>query len=410
MDDLLFLTHRLPYPPNKGDKIRSWQLLQFLSRRYRVHLATFVDEKDDWRYVPHVQAQCASAHISHLDPRMARVRSLLALARNEPLSLRYYRDGAMQEWVHRTVAQRGIARMVAFSSPMAQYLSTYTAAQRVVDFCDVDSDKWRQYAEKKPWPASALYRYEASRLLRWERKAALNCDAALFVSRAEVELFSRLAPEASGRCYTVCNGVDTAYFSPKRSYDNPYPPGMLPIVFCGAMDYWPNVDAVSWFARQILPGALANHPNLGLWIVGARPTAQVKALAALPGVVVTGAVPDVRPYVSHAVLSVAPLRVARGIQNKVLEAMAMAKPVLLTPQALEGIDAESGLEVLLARSAEEFSGVLHAALDLPPASLAAIGRAARRRAETNYGWQARLSNLQELLEDPWKASRMGGGA
>jgi sugar transferase (PEP-CTERM/EpsH1 system associated) len=413
MDDLLLLLPRLPFPPNKGDKIRTWQLLLFLARRYRVHLGAFIDDKADIRHIPQVEASCTSAHFVRLRPGPAHMRCMGAVLRNESLSLHYYRRSAMREWVRSTVSEHGIARMVAFSSPMGQYLMDFPAARRVVDFCDVDSDKWRQFSERRRWPASAMYRYEAARLLRYEQKMAMACDAALFISKAEVNLFRRLAPQAAGRTHVLCSGVDTAFLSPKRAYDKPYPDGMLPLVFCGAMDYWPNADAATWFARQILPGVRSKHPQATFWIVGARPTPQVRALAALPGVAVTGAVPDVRPYIAHAAISVAPMRVARGVQTKVLEAMAMAKPVILTPPALEGIDAESGMELLLAHSAEEFTGMLRAALELPPASLAAIGRAARRRAEMSYGWQARLSGLEELLEDQWKndgTARTWGGA
>ncbi len=399
MEDLLLLVHRMPYPPNKGDKIRSWHLLRHLAQRYRVHLATFVDDPDDWQHVPAVQALCASSHFAPLSPRAARVRSLGALLRNRSLSYDYYRNAGLQGWVNQAMQQHGIGRIVVFSSPMAQYAEAWPQARRVIDFCDVDSDKWRQYAERKPWPASVLFGYEASRLLRYERQVAASFDASLFVSAPEAELFRRLAPESAARTGAFSNGVDTAFFAP-GDYANPYAPGEKALVFCGAMDYWPNIDAVQWFAAEVLPALRARDPAVRFVIVGARPSPDVQALAAQPGITVTGTVPDVRAYVAHAALSVAPLRIARGIQNKVLEAMAMGKAVLVTPQALEGIDAEAGRELLLAEPAAQWIAAAAQALAGPPAAREALGRAARARVVADYSWDARLAPLDRMIETP----------
>jgi sugar transferase (PEP-CTERM/EpsH1 system associated) len=399
VEDLLLLVHRIPYPPNKGDKIRSWHLLRYLATRYRVHLATFVDDPADWQYVTHVRKLCASSHFAPLNPRRARLRSLRALLANRALSLDYYSDRSTRTWVRRTMRDAGVERIVVFSSPMAQYMHGVPEARRIVDFCDVDSEKWRAYADKKSWPASLLYGYEADRLLRYERKVAADSDAALFVSAPEAELFRNLAPESAARIGWFGNGVDTAYFSPDADYANPYAAGENALVFCGAMDYWPNVDAVQWFARDVLPLVRSRVPQASFVIVGARPAPEVQALASLPGVSVTGTVPDVRPYVAHAALSVAPLRVARGIQNKVLEAMSMAKAVVVSPQALEGIDAAAGSEVLLAEHAADVADTIVNAL-ADSALRDALGRAARARVEASYGWDARLAPLDALLEAP----------
>jgi len=397
VEDLLLLVHRMPYPPNKGDKIRSWHLLKHLAQRYRVHLATFVDDRDDWQHVPAVQAVCASSHFEPLAPRAARVRSLGAVLRNRSLSYDYYRNAKLQSWVDNTMRQHAISRIVVFSSPMGQYAESWPQARRVIDFCDVDSDKWRQYAERKPWPASLVFGYEASRLLRYERRIAASFDASLFVSAPEAELFKTLAPESAARTGWFSNGVDTAFFAP-GDFADPYAPGEKALVFCGAMDYWPNIDAVQWFAAEVLPALRARDPAVRFVIVGARPTAEVQALASQPGITVTGTVPDVRAYVAHAALSVAPLRVARGIQNKVLEAMAMARPVLVTPQALEGIEAEVGSELLLAEDAPQWIDAASKALAGPPAVLEALGQAARERVLSAYSWYARLAPLDRMIE------------
>jgi sugar transferase (PEP-CTERM/EpsH1 system associated) len=394
-EDLLLLVHRIPYPPNKGDKIRSYHLLKHLSQRYRVHLATFVDDPDDWQHVPFVEKMCATSHFAGLNPLVSRVRSLGALVKGRSLSLDYYRDAGLQRWVDQTVAAHAIDRVLVFSSAMAQYADKYPQARRIVDFCDVDSDKWRQYAEKKAWPMSWLYRHEARQLLSYERRVAREYDASLFVSAPEADLFRQLAPECGSKIGFFNNGVDTDYFSPDLGHASPFAPGERAVVFTGAMDYWPNVDAVQWFAASIFPQLRARFADLRFYIVGARPAPAVQALAQQDGIVVTGTVPDVRPYIAHAQVAVAPLRIARGIQNKVLEAMAMATPVVVTPQALEGIDAEPGTELVLAEDENDFVEAVSALLYVPGHG---IGKAARAKVERNYSWPSNLACIGERLE------------
>ena len=389
------LVHRIPYPPNKGDKIRSYHLLKHLSERYRVHLATFVDDADDWRHVSRVQALCFQSYFAPLRPFTARLRSLAALLTGRSLSLGYYRSREMRAWVDDVVQKHGIKRIVVFSSAMAQYAPPSAGARRIVDFVDVDSDKWRQYAATKRWPISWLYCHEARQLLAYERRIARECDAALFVSKPEADLFRSLAPESARRIGYVNNGVDTDYFSPQHAYQCPYSADQLAVVFTGAMDYWPNIDAVQWFATEIFPAVLKAHPAARFYIVGARPSDAVLALARQEAVVVTGTVSDVRPYLAYAALAVAPLRVARGIQNKVLEAMAMARTVVVSPQALEGIDATAGCDLLLADGAQQFCEIVKAALSAPDSQR---GLVARATVKASYSWPTNLASIDRLLE------------
>jgi len=394
MDELLLLVHRIPYPPNKGDKIRSYHLLRHLSRNFRVHLGAFVDAPEDWAHARSLASMVSGGlKLLPLSPRRARLRSIHGLLSGEPLTLPYYRDAALQDWVNQMIADRPIRHAVVYSSAMAQYLAAYPELHRVIDFVDVDSDKWGQYAERKPWPLNWVYRREARTLLAWERRIAGSFDASTFVSPAEAELFLQLAPECAGRVSHYSNGVDMEYFSPVSGYDNPYPPAARVLVFTGAMDYWANVDAVAWFAHEIFPAIHAQFPDARFYIVGSRPTAEVQALAG-DAVIVTGSVPDIRPYLAHAQLAVAPLRIARGIQNKVLEAMSMAKAVIVSPQALEGIDAAPGSEVLLAPDAAAFVAHIAAQLAQPDETL---GQAARRRVEQSYSWESSLQRMDQLL-------------
>ncbi len=395
MPDLLLLTHRIPYPPNKGDKLRSYHLLKFLSARYRVHLGCFIDDRADVKHIGKVKSFCYETCFIEQSRPLTRLLSLRGLLTGEALSLPYYRDGRMREWVSYLLRTRKVEAALAFSSPMAQYLGACHGMQRVIDFVDVDSEKWRQYGATARWPWSMIYRREAARLLTYERATALSSDHATFVSDAEAILFQRLAPESHARIASFNNGVDADYFSPHIVHRNPYGAHLRVIVFTGAMDYWPNIDAATWFAREVFAPLHAQTPSLRFYVVGQHPSAQVSALERIAGVVVTGSVPDVRPYLAHAALAVAPLRLARGIQNKVLEAMSMQKTVVCSPQALEGIDALVGSEVLVASESADFQHQIRHLLDTGIDST--VGMAARARVLQSYNWQRNLARVAALL-------------
>jgi len=395
MEDLLYLTHRIPYPPNKGDKIRSFHLLRHLSQKYRVHLGTFVDDEADWQHVDATKAFCGESYFTRLNPSIARLHSLSGLLTGKPLTLPYYSNSGLQHWVDDLLAKHPVRRILVFSSAMAQYVRQAEGKRRVIDFVDIDSDKWNQYANSKHWPLSWLYRREGKLMLRYEREIAQEFDASLFVSREEAGLFRKLAPESAPKTDFFSNGVDADHFSPEREYLNPYQEGEQALVFTGAMDYWPNVDAVRWFAEDIFPAVHAAQPQARFYIVGSRPSAAVRELARLPGITVTGTVADIRPYLAHALLAVAPLRIARGLQNKVLEAMAMAKTVVASHQAAEGIQAKQGIELQIATDPEEFGRKI--LMLLGDKACQDIGKAARARILEDYDWDSSLAKLDTLL-------------
>lgn len=395
MDDLLFLAHRIPWPPNKGDKIRSYHLLRYLAARYRVHVGTFIDDPADEEWVGDLRSVCASVYVARLHPRTARIKALSGLISGEALTLPYYRHRGLARWVADTVSRHEVSRAVVFSSAMAQYVEGFPSLRSVIDLVDVDSDKWRQYAEQKRWPWTWLYGREAARLHAFERKAVDGAAAALLVSPEEVALFNRLAPGYASRVHAVCNGVDSAFFDPGQAFSNPYPDECVPLVFTGAMDYWPNEDAVQWFVQDVFPAIRSAIPHAAFYIVGNRPSEAVRRLEQHDGVIVTGFVDDVRPYLAHARAVVAPLRVARGVQNKVLEAMAMARPVLLTPAAMEGIDADPQREVLLCEAVDAFPERLQEVLAGQHNS---IGRQARQRVLADFSWESNLAGVGALLE------------
>jgi len=408
MEPLLYLVHRIPYPPNKGDKIRSYHLLRFLAQRYRVFLGTFVDDEADLQHLVTVQSLCAAVNAVPLNPTAARLRSLTGVLNGEALTLPYYRDRALRRWVRETVAANAIRKIVVFSSAMAQYVDGIEGAHVVADFCDVDSDKWQQYARRRAWPASMIYGREARRLLDFERGVVAQMAACVFVTPAEVDLFASLAPECAARLHAIGNGVDTEYFAPNAGVDSPYSVAEEPIVFTGAMDYWPNIDAVSWFAREVMPLVRQRQPRARFYVVGMNPAPTVTALAADEAIVVTGTVADVRPYLQHARVAVAPMRVARGVQNKAFEAMAMARPLVASSAVAQGIVAAPGVEFEIAADAREFAQKVLALMD--DAMGNAMGQQARRRIVADYNWDARLGMFADLLNSPPTAPRATRGA
>jgi polysaccharide biosynthesis protein PslH len=395
MESLLFLAHRLPYPPNKGDKVRSYHFLRHLAERYRVFLGTFIDDPVDWQHLDAVRSFCADVRVERLAPRSKRVTSVTGLLTGEALSLPYFRSRALHAWVEDVARREGIRRAFAYSSPMAQYILDLPKMRRIVDFVDVDSAKWREYAQRRRWPVSTIYQREASRLLAYEREVAARADASLFVTDEEAELFRRESGDRSGRIVAIHNGVDSDHFSPSAELASPFAPDERAVVFTGAMDYWPNIDAVVWFAREVLPEIRRRDPAVRFYVVGMNPDASVRALASNE-VAVTGRVADVRPYLRHASVVVAPLRVARGIQNKVLEAMAMAKAVVATPAAARGLRVQAGTELEVAPDEKEFIAKVLGLME--PTRAEGMGRLARSRVLDDYTWAAGLKQLDELIE------------
>lgn len=401
MPSLLFLTQRIPYPPVKGEKIRAWHILRHLCRSYDVHLGCLIDDPHDAEYVPLLRDLCADAHFATLDRRRAKLTCLAGLLTGEPLSATFYRNRGLAGWVRRVITEVRPEVVFVLSSNMAPYILDRRGQERVriVDLVDVDSAKWRAYAETGRGPMRLVHAREARRMEALEARVGRECDWSTLVSAEEAALFTRLVPDCAAKVRAISNGVDSDYFDPAQTFAPPYPPDGPLYVFTGAMDYPPNIDAVVWFAETVLPLIRLRRPDARFAVVGSNPSPAVQALAGSPGVCVTGRVPDVRPYLAQAAAAVAPMRIARGIQNKVLEAMAMARPVVTTPDGLEGIGAVAGIEVLVAADAAGFAaGCLQAAT--PEA--ASIGRAARARVLADYVWAERLRGFDALLGAPAK--------
>ena len=393
---LLFLTQRIPYPPIKGEKIRPLQILRHLRQSYDVHLGCLVDDPADQEHVPTVAALCVTSYFASLDRRRAKITCLRGLLTGDPLSVTFFHDRGLQDWVRTTMRETKPDVVFICSSNMAAYVlgDPYRARVQLCDLADVDSEKWRVYA-KSGNPAMRLVHHREWRLTaKLEARIAQECDWSTFVSAEEAALFAALVPEWSARIRAVVSGVDAAYFDPSLHHEAVFDTGRPNYVFTGTMDYPPNIDAVQWFAHNVLPIIRQQQPRAQFHVVGSSPAPSVAKLAEIDGVFVTGRVPDVRPYLAHATAGVAPMRIARGIQNKVLEAMAMARPVVVTPDALEGIDAVANDELLIASGEDEFAS---ACLKTLTPEAVSMGEAARRRVLADYVWAQRLRGFDQLL-------------
>ncbi|MEE9355078.1 MAG: TIGR03087 family PEP-CTERM/XrtA system glycosyltransferase [Methylococcaceae bacterium] len=395
MEDLLFIVHRIPYPPNKGDKIRSFHFLKALTKHFRIYLGSFVDDREDWQYANELKKLCEEVFLLDLNPLQAKISSIEGFFTGQALSLPYYKNKQFQSWIDNTVRQKKIKKALIFSSVMAQFIRSEHNLELVSDFVDVDSDKWAQYAQKKKWLARFVYQRESKKLLKFERNVAKISKSITFVSENEAELFKNLAPESISKITFVNNGVDLDYFLPASKYEFPYIHDEFVITFTGAMDYWANCEAVIWLANDIFPKILNANPLSRFYIVGSQPTKAVLALSEKEGIIVTGRVDDIRPYIAHANLIVAPLRIARGIQNKVLEAMAMEKPVVVTPAAIEGIPISGQEDVIVAEQPDEFAK--NVIKFMSGSNSPKISKANRAFIIDKFGWEACTDKLLTLI-------------
>ena len=400
MTDLIYLCHRMPWPPVKGEKIRSWHVLRHLARHFRVHVGTLADAPGDMAHVAHLETVAAGVGAFEVRRPVQMARALVRARPGRPLQPDFCRSPGLARWVDLTVARVRPAGIFISTVAMAPYALGRPGVRLWLDAVDIDSEKWAAYGRESAWPMRLMWGREGRNLLAYERRAAAGCEAIFFVSEPEARRFVELAPECAARVDYAENGVDLRRFNPSHRFASPFGPAGPALVFTGHMGYRPNVEAVAWFAGEVLPLVRALVPGAEFWIVGADPSPAVRALGGLLGVHVTGTVEDTRPYLAHADAVVCPLRIARGIQNKVLEAMAMGRKVIASPGAFEGVRAAAGRDLLVAGDADAFSAAVLAVLAGKHADMGARARAAM---EARYDWEATLSRM-----DPWLAPGVGG--
>lgn len=392
--NILYVAHRIPYPPNKGDKIRSFHQICHLSKEHTVHLACLADEKEDVQYVRELERCCASVEVVYRRHIVTKLLAASALFTNKPLSIVSFYSRKLHEKITRKIATEHFDAILVFSSAMAEYVRQVKHVPKMIDFVDVDSEKWRLYADYRPFPLSWIYRMEARRLSDYERDVANSFNHSIFISQKEADFL--LGQIGARSISVVSNGVDLQYFRPCPDREEA---GLMgEIVFVGMMDYFPNVDAVQYFCRDILPRIRASIPEVRFSIVGRNPTAAVKKLAHEPNITVTGTVDDVRPYLARAAVAVAPFRIARGVQNKVLEAMAMGVPVVGTSLAFQGLKVGQKDGIRQVDDPEQFAQAVVALLKDRQEQRTCM-RKVRQYVERHHRWDDQGTLLNRLITE-----------
>jgi len=398
--NILYIAQRVPYPPDRGDKLAAYHAIRYLARKHAVTVAALADSAEELGHARSLEATGVTVEVARRGRFAARWSALSALVTGEPLSVSYYRSRELGRRIAECRRRTSFDVVVTFSSSMGPYVTTDWSVPLIADFLDMDSRKWALYAAASRWPLSWVYATEARRLLEHERWLVRRAQCTLVRTEAELEDCRRLIPD--GRFRVLANGVDFEYFS----HDGPRVPSRR-IVFTGVMDYFPNVQAVTFFCDRIFPLVRSAVPDATFAIVGSRPSRIVRALAERPGVMVTGRVPDVRPYLRQAAVAVAPLLIARGVQNKALEAMAMATPVVATNAVLRGVGAREGEGFLVGDTPDTFAGKVVRILRDPTLAVE-LGRRGRRFVEAHCVWEAHLAGLEAILEEAivaWRERR-----
>jgi polysaccharide biosynthesis protein PslH len=390
---LLLLTHRVPYPPNRGDRIRAYHLLKFLSTRHEVSLACLADELFD---------STTESELRRLTERLAIIpqsaagkwfQAALAFTRGRTATSGLFASARLTKTIRQWTAKEKFDAVIAYCSSMAPYafLPELSGTPKLVDLVDADSQKWLDYANQAQAVKRVLYGIEGRRLRAFENRLTQESSAIALVSEAEAELFRTICP--NDRTHAILNGVDLEYFQSEESSEQIRP---FSCVFVGALDYGANIDALEWFCSAVWPEVKRLEPQASLELVGRCPTRSIQKLVELPGVSIAANVPDVRPYLRRASLAIAPLRIARGIQNKVLEAMSMGKAVVATAGAAAGLNFEAGVHFVQADTPQEWIAALQR-LWASESERSRLGRAGRKYVETYHSWDSTLEPWESLL-------------
>ena len=400
--NILFLAHRIPYPADKGDKIRSFNEIKYLSKNHDIYLGTILDQESDKSYIVELEKYCKEIYAVHFDKKLKLLKNLFT---DKPFSISNFYDISLQDYVNATLREKKIEAVICFCSSMAEYVlrntqlieNGFAGTTLIMDYVDLDSDKWLQYATYTSFPLSLIYNTEHRRLFKYEMKINQSFHHSIFISQREVEVFKKLYPEARN-IHVIPNGVDYEYFSPYQSDINQQPI----LLFTGVMDYFANEDGVRWFCKKIFPKIKREIPRVQFYIVGNRPTNLIWNLSEIDGVTVTGYVHDIRQYYWKADVCVIPLRIARGLQNKVLEAMATGNSVVATSNASDGVVCHKDVDIVITDNEEKFA---HEVISLlkDENRRKEIGRKAVENIRKNYSWEANLKAFDNLLQTdtPW---------
>ena len=386
---ILFVCHRYPFPPNRGGKIRPFNIIRHLSENHDVTVASMVRSRAEGRAAEPLAAYCARTVMASVSNPLQIMRTALYMPTHQPASMGYFYSGDLKRRIAHLLETVSYDLIFVHCSSVAPYVAGVTGIPKILDFGDMDSQKWLDIARYRPPPMKFIYWLEGQKLMAWEKRLAKAFDFCTVTTRGELETLQKFDPEKSPDFFP--NGVDFDYFSPGDEYE-PHT-----ISFMGRMDYYPNQQAMIQFCRDVLPSLRQRIPDIKLLIIGAEPSAEIRALANLPSVSVTGTVPDIRPLVRRCALTVAPLNIARGTQNKMLESMAMGVPVICSPTALRGVDAEDGTHLLAARSPQDYVEAI-AEVIFNPARRTELSVACRQRMVARHNWSSSLRRMDGLIE------------
>jgi len=386
---MFFICQRVPFPPDRGDKITTFNEIRHLSTQHEVHVFCLADGKRDLDNIPGLRRHAQSVTAVPVNGWMSKARALKAMLAGEPLSVAAFNEAKLHNAIGRKFAELQPDLIMVYSCNVAQYAEHFPQVPRIMQFAELDSSRWGQFASWSRPPLRWVYSIEQRRFFAYERHIARSFSYALVCTAAEQREFERLIPGVP--VSLVGNGVDLDYFCSTGVAKRPGS-----IVFTGVMNYFPNVDAVIWFCDQILPLVQQQIPEASLTICGSRPAAEVQRLVNRRGVTVTGQVPDTRPYLDAAEVFVAPMRMARGIQNKLLEALAMGLPCVASGAAASGTVVQDGEGIITADNPGEFAGHVVRLLR-NSAFRAAMAAKARAAAEENYRWDGQMASLDRVI-------------
>ena len=387
---ILFLSHKIPFPPNRGDRIPSFFRMKHLSKKNDLSIAFPCFYEEELKLTDEIKKYCVSIDTELIKPFNAKLKSLYSVLTRKPLTLPYFYSKKLHKKILKRIEEENFDLIYIFCSSMAQYVMDVKGIKKIIDLVDVDSHKWLQYSKKTFPPLSTLYYLEWKKLKKYEIFLAKNCECTILISENEKKLFIEHYIN-NVPTLVVPNGVNLKYFRPNKNYS--YKPQK--IVFLGAMDYYANVDGVAYFHDKIFPIIKKEIPDAKFYIIGSRPAKAVQKLAS-KDVIVTGFVDDVRTYLNDACVCAVPLRIARGIQNKILEAMASGIPVVTSPICNDGVAAVDGENILVGKTPQEFAKYVtdilsnHNLRDK-------FARNGRKFVEEHYSWEINLNRLEKLF-------------
>ena len=387
--NILFICHKFPYPPNKGEKIRAYNIIKYLGKRHKIFLYTLYSEERELAGRRGLEQYCSFVGAYRINKFLSNLRSALYLFSSYPLTFGFFYSSRMKKEIKECISRNSIDIVFASSSSTAQYVFGIKSKKKIMDFIDVDSLKWENYAKAAKFPLKFLYSTEAKRLKAWEDRINRDFDVSIVCTEKERDNLEAISAGGKDKIRVLENAVDPGYFS--------YREGLFDrkaVIFTGQMDYRPNVDAVIYFYFAILPLIRKGYPDLPFYVVGRNPDPSLKKLCR--DSYITGEVEDIRVYMDKASIFVAPFRIAHGVQNKVLEAMAFGLPVVGVRSVLQGLHAQPGKDILIADSPQDFAEkVMELLADRERYDSTA--RNARKYIEEYHNWERNLKALDLVI-------------